>query len=68
MPAPTAEELLTAAQRVLESRGFRVVQADEATAARTKFETEQGEADSANASEDEAIATFKQLANDYTKQ
>jgi acetolactate synthase regulatory subunit len=64
----TAEQLLEQAQKVLEARGFRVVQVGEATEAEAKATQERSEANAASASEDEAITAFKQLANDYTKE
>lgn len=66
--AVSAEELLAQAQKVLEARGFRVTQVSEAVEAEAKAAAERGEANAANASEDEAIAAFKQLANDYVKE
>jgi hypothetical protein len=68
MAKPTAEELLAAAQKVLESRGFRVVQATEAGDAESIAARERSEANEANAGEDAAIDSFKQMANDYTKE
>lgn len=66
--AVTAEQLLESAQKVLEARGFRVVQAGEAAAAEAVAARERSEADTANMTEDDAISAFKQLANDYTKE
>ena len=68
MATPTAEELLAAAQVVLESRGFRVTQVTEAVAAEEVAAKERGEATASSETEDSAIATFKQLANDYTRE
>lgn len=65
--AVTVDELVALAQKVLESRGFRVTQAGEAAAAEAVAAQERSEANAANASEDETIAAFKQAANDYTK-
>lgn len=66
--ALTAEELLAQAQKVFESRGFRVTQVGEAVAAEEVAARERGEADAANLSEDEAISAFKQMAKDYVKE
>jgi hypothetical protein len=64
----TAEQLLEKAQRVLESRGKRVLEVGQAVEAETVASRERGEADAANLSEDQEIAEFKQLATDYTKE
>lgn len=64
----TAEQLLDQATKVLQSRGFRVVQDSEAAAAEAVAAQERGEAVAANASEDAEIEAFKQLANDYIKE
>lgn len=64
----TAEQLLEQAQKVLEARGFRVVQVSEAEAAETAAAKERGEATAANTSEDSAIEAFKTLATGYTKE
>jgi hypothetical protein len=66
--AVTAEQLLDQAKKVLESRGFRVVEASEAADAEAKAAAERAEANAASTSEDEEITAFKQLANDYTKE
>lgn len=66
--AITAEQLLEQAQKVLEARGFRVTQVGEATAAEAIAARERSEADTANASEDDAIAAFKTMATEYTKE
>lgn len=66
--AVTAEQLLEQAQKVLESRGFRVTQVTEAEAAEAVARKERDEAVEANVSEDDAINAFKTLANDYTKE
>lgn len=64
----TIEDVLAQAQRVLEARGNRVIQVDEASAAIAKSIQEQAEADTANIDEDTAIEELRTVANDYTKE
>lgn len=66
--AVTVDQLVEAARKVLESRGFRVQQVEEAVAAEAVAATERSEANVANDSEDAAIAELKQFANDYVKE
>lgn len=68
MAKPTAEELLEAAKKVLEARGFRVTQVSEAEQAEAVAAKERSEANEANSGEDAAITAFKDLASEYTKE
>jgi hypothetical protein len=64
----SAEQLLAQAQKVLEARGFRVVQVTEAVEAEAVAAKERSEADASNSVEDAEIAAFKDLAAAYTKE
>ncbi len=65
--AATAEQLLEQAKKVLDARDVRVQLAVKAEASEAAAKLDRTSADTANATEDTEIDTFKTMAHDYTK-
>ena len=62
------EQVLSAAQAVLEARGMRVTEVGQAVQAEATAVRERAEADAASLSEDQAITVLKDMANAYHKE
>lgn len=62
---PTIDEVIAAAQALLEAHGFNVTQQGESKAAAAVAIREKEEADSSSQAEKDALAEFRRIANEY---
>ena len=63
---PTLEEVIAAAQALLEAHGFNVTQQGEKNQAAAIAIREKEEADASSQAEKDALATFRELVNAYS--